>query len=121
MYSKDFRIRHLLAIFFAIGIAEETSALLNMTIPFLSLVYTTCILVVVINFTNLKKYLWPPGLGIVGIFALIYLLFSLIGYWSGFFRDLSSIISIVVWIRCIAYLGEENTDDNDYYDIIENE
>jgi len=113
MYLNDFKIKHLLAIFFAVGIAHELVDLLGFSIPELSLVYSVGLLIVIFNFSSIKRYIWPPGLGIVGIFSLLYFLFLLIGYGAGFFRNLSSVISISVWLKCISCLDKE-IDMNDY-------
>ena len=112
MYLNDFNLRHLLAIFFAIGIAHEANILLGLSFPILSLIYTVGLLLIIFNFTQLKNYVWPPGLGIIGIFSLIYFIFLLIGYGEKFFRDLSSVISILVWFKCISYLSDNNSEED---------
>jgi hypothetical protein len=119
MYSKDFRIRHLLAIFFAIGISQELTTLLNLEINFLTIIYVVSLLIIVFNFSGLKKYIWPPGLGLVGLFSIIYLIFDFIGYKEDFFKKVSSIVSILVWIRCIRYLSEDD-ENNEIIDGNEN-
>lgn len=113
MYSNDYRIKHALAIFFAIGIAEELTTLLNISMPILSLVYLVGLLVLVYNFSRLNngKYIWEPGLGIVGIFALIYLFFYSIGYKADVFEKISSFVSLLVWIKCINYLSNNGEDE----------
>jgi len=120
MYLNDYNIRHLLAIFFAVGISQEITTLLGMELPIISLIYVIGFLLIIFNFVRLKKYIWPPGLGLVGLFSLTYLIFLLIGYGSNFFRSLSSIVSILVWIKCTSYLNNNDDDEDQYYEIIEN-
>ncbi len=113
MYLKDFD-KHLIAIFFGIGIAEEASFLFNVNNPILSLIYTLSLFLIVINYTKLKGYFWPPALGLIGIFALIHLISLIIGYKENSFHIMSSIVSLLVWIRCIKHLGEDQSEnDND--------
>ena len=107
MYLNDSKIKHLLAIFFAIGISHELVVLLRFSIPELSLIYTVGLLILIFNFSSIKRYVWPPGLGIIGIFSLLYFVFLLIGYGAEFFKDLSSVISIAVWLKCISCLNNE--------------
>jgi hypothetical protein len=113
MYLNDSKIKHLLAIFFAIGIAEELSTLLNLQIPMLPLVYVAGLMILIFNFNKLKegKYIWEPGLGLIGIFAIIYLFFFAIDYKEDIFKRISAIVSLLVWIRCISYLSEDKTED----------
>jgi hypothetical protein len=114
MYLNDSKIKHILAIFFAIGIAEELSTLLNLKIPMLSLVYVAGLMVLIFNFNKLKegKYIWEPGLGLIGIFALLYLFFYVIDYKADIFERMSSIVSLLVWTRCIKYLDEDKTEED---------
>jgi hypothetical protein len=114
MYLNDSKIKHLLAIFFGIGIAEELSTLLNLQIPMLSLVYVVGLMVLIFNFNKLKegKYIWEPGLGLIGIFAIIYLFFFAIDYKEDIFKKISAAVSLLVWIRCISYLSEDNKDED---------
>lgn len=114
MYLNDSKIKHALAIFFSIGIAEELSTLLNLQIPMLSLVYVVGLMVLIFNFNKLKedKYIWEPGLGLIGIFALIYLFFFAIDYKADIFKKISAVVSLLVWIRCISYLSEDKTDED---------
>lgn len=123
MYLNDSKIKHLLAIFFGIGIAEELSTLLNLQIPMLSLVYIMGLMVLIFNFNKLKegKYIWEPGLGLIGIFALIYLLFFAIDYKEDIFKKISAAVSLLVWIRCISYLSEDKTDEDQEDPEINNE
>ena len=123
MYLNDSKIKHLLAIFFGIGIAEELSTLLNLQIPMLSLVYIMGLMVLIFNFNKLKegKYIWEPGLGLIGIFALIYLLFFAIDYKEDIFKKISAAVSLLVWIRCISYLSEDKTDEDQKDPEINNE
>ena len=114
MYLNDSKIKHLLAIFFGIGIAEELSTLLNLQIPMLSLVYVVGLMVLIFNFNKLKegKYIWEPGLGLIGIFAIIYLFFFAIDYKEDIFKKISAVVSLLVWIRCISYLSEDKTEED---------
>jgi hypothetical protein len=112
MYLNDSKIKHLLAIFFAIGIAEELSTLLNLGIPMLSLVYVVGLMILIFNYVRLKKYLWDPGLGLIGIFSLIYLFFFVIDYKADIFKRISAAVSLLVWLRCISYLSEDKTDED---------
>ena len=114
MYLNDSKIKHLLAIFFGIGIAEELSTLLNLQIPMLSLVYVVGLMVLIFNFNKLKegKYIWEPGLGLIGIFAIIYLFFFAIDYKGDIFKKISAVVSLLVWIRCISYLSEDKSEDD---------
>ena len=114
MYLNDSKIKHLLAIFFGIGIAEELSTLLNLQIPMLSLVYVGGLMVLIFNFNKLKegKYIWEPGLGLIGIFAIIYLFFFAIDYKGDIFKKISAVVSLLVWIRCISYLSEDKSEDD---------
>ena len=77
MYLNDSNIKHLLAIFFGIGIAEELSILFDVRMPILALTYVVCLFIVIFNFSKLKegKYIWEPGFGLIGIFAILYLIF----------------------------------------------
>jgi len=110
MFSKDSKIKHVLAIFFAIGIANELSVLLNVSMPILSLVYIVGLMLVIFNYTRLKEYFWEPGLGLIGIFALLYLFFYVIDYKADIFERMSSVVSLLVWARCIRYLDEDKSD-----------
>lgn len=123
MYLNDSKIKHLLAIFFGIGIAEELSTLLNLQIPMLSLVYVVGLIVLIFNFNKLKegKYIWEPGLGLIGIFAIIYLFFFAIDYKEDIFKKISAIVSLLVWIRCISYLSEDKTEEDQEDQEINNE
>ena len=114
MYLNDSKIKHLLAIFFGIGIAEELSTLLNLEIPMLSLVYVVGLMVIIFNFNKLKegKYIWEPGLGLIGIFAIIYLFFFVIDYKEDIFKKISAVVSLLVWARCIKYLDEDKTEED---------
>ena len=114
MYLNDSKIKHLLAIFFGIGIAEELSTLLNLQIPMLSLVYVVGLMVLIFNFNKLKegKYIWEPGLGLIGIFAIIYLFFFAIDYKGDIFKKISAVVSLLVWIRCKSYLSEDKSEDD---------
>ena len=115
MYLNDSKIKHILAIFFGIGIAEDLSTLLNLQIPMLSLVYVAGLMVIIFNFNKLKegKYIWEPGLGLIGIFALIYLFFFAIDYKADIFERISAIVSLLVWIRCIKYLDDDKSEDDE--------
>ncbi len=110
MYLNDSKIKHVLAIFFAIGIANELSVLLNVSMPILSLVYIVGLMLVIFNYTRLKEYLWEPGLGLIGIFSLLYLFFYVIDYKADIFERMSSVVSLLVWARCIRYLDEDKSD-----------
>lgn len=123
MYLNDSKIKHLLAIFFGIGIAEELSTLLNLQIPMLSLVYVGGLMVLIFNFNKLKegKYIWEPGLGLIGIFAIIYLFFFAIDYKEDIFKKISAVVSLLVWIRCISYLSEDKTEEDQEDPEINNE
>lgn len=123
MYLNDSKIKHLLAIFFGIGIAEELSTLLNLQIPMLSLVYVVGLMVLIFNFNKLKegKYIWEPGLGLIGIFAIIYLFFFAIDYKENIFKKISAVVSLLVWIRCISYLSEDKTEEDQEDPEINNE
>lgn len=123
MYLNDSKIKHLLAIFFGIGIAEELSTLLNLQIPMLSLVYVVGLMVLIFNFNKLKegKYIWEPGLGLIGIFAIIYLFFFAIDYKEDIFKKISVVVSLLVWIRCISYLSEDKTEEDQEDPEINNE
>ena len=123
MYLNDSKIKHLLAIFFGIGIAEELSTLLNLQIPMLSLVYVVGLMVLIFNFNKLKegKYIWEPGLGLIGIFAIIYLFFFAIDYKEDIFKKISAVVSLLVWIRCISYLTEDKKDEDQEDPEINNE
>lgn len=123
MYLNDSKIKHLLAIFFGIGIAEELSTLLNLQIPMLSLVYVVGLIVLIFNFNKLKegKYIWEPGLGLIGIFAIIYLFFFAIDYKEDIFKKISAVVSLLVWIRCISYLSEDKTEEDQEDQEINNE
>jgi hypothetical protein len=110
MFSKDSKIKHVLAIFFAIGIANELSVLLNVSMPILSLVYIVGLMLVIFNYTRLKEYFWEPGLGLIGIFALLYIFFYVIDYKADIFERMSSVVSLLVWARCIRYLDEDKSD-----------
>jgi len=114
MYLNDSKVKHLLAIFFGIGIAEELSVLLDIPMPTLTLVYIIGLFIVIFNFNKLKegKYIWEPGLGLIGIFAILYLIFLLIGYKAEFFEKLSAGVSLMVWLRSIGYLGEDKSEEN---------
>jgi hypothetical protein len=114
MYLNDSNIKHLLAIFFGIGIAEELSILFDVRMPILALTYVVCLFIVIFNFSKLKegKYIWEPGFGLIGIFAILYLIFLVIGYKAQFFGKLSAGVSLMVWIRSIAYLSEDKTEEN---------
>ena len=115
MYLNDSKIKHILAIFFGIGIAEDLSTLLNLQIPMLSLVYVAGLMVIIFNFNKLKegKYIWEPGLGLIGIIALIYLFFFAIDYKADIFERISAIVSLLVWIRCIKYLDDDKSEDDE--------
>lgn len=123
MYLNDSKIKHLLAIFFGIGIAEELSTLLNLQIPMLSLVYVAGLMILIFNFNKLKdgKYIWEPGLGLIGIFAIIYLFFFAIDYKEDIFKRISAMVSLLVWIRCIRYLSEDKTEEDQEDPEINNE
>jgi hypothetical protein len=114
MYLNDSKVKHLLAIFFGIGIAEELSVLFNIPIPELTLVYIVGFFIIIFNFNKLKedKYIWEPGLGIIGIFAILYLIFLLIGYKAEFFEKLSTGVSLAVWLRSIGYLSEDKPEED---------
>ena len=62
------------------------------------------------------KYIWEPGFGLIGIFAILYLIFLVIEYKSQFFGKLSAGVSLMVWIRSIAYLSEDKTEENNDLD-----
>jgi len=123
MYLNDSKIKHTLAIFFSIGIAEELSTLLNLQIPMLSLVYVVGLMILIFNFNKLKdgKYIWEPGLGLIGIFAIIYLFFFVIDYKADIFKRISAVVSLLVWARCISYLSEDKTDEDQEDPEINNE
>ena len=112
MYLNDSKIKHVLAIFFSIGIANELSVLLNVSMPILSLVYIVGLMLVIFNYTRLKEYFWEPGLGLIGIFALLYLFFYVIDYKADIFERISAVVSLLVWIRCISYLSEDKKDED---------
>jgi hypothetical protein len=113
MRPDDPKINHLLAIFFGVGIAEAISTFMSLGLPILSLVYSIGLIVIIFNFSKLKegKYIWEPGLGLIGIFALLYLLFLMIGYKASFFEKLSASVDFLVWLRCIKYLTEDKDDE----------
>lgn len=115
MYLNDSKIKHILAIFFAIGIAKELSVLLNVSMPILTLIYLMGLMLVILNFNKLKegKYIWEPGLGLIGIFALIYLFFFFIDYKADTFKRISAIVTLLVWIRCIKYLDDDNSENSE--------
>jgi hypothetical protein len=73
---------------------------------------------VIFNFSKLKegKYIWEPGFGLIGIFAILYLIFLGIGYKAQFFGKLSAGVSLMVWIRSIRYLSEDKTEENNDQD-----
>lgn len=122
MYLNDSKIKHILAIFFSIGITIELSVLLNVPMPILTLVYLIGLIVIIFNFNRLKegKYIWEPGLGLIGIFALLYIFFFIIDYKAYLFERISSGVTLLVWIRCIKYLGENKTEyDQDDQEINE--
>jgi hypothetical protein len=85
----------------------------GLKLPILSLVYSIGLIVIIFNFSKLKegKYIWEPGLGLIGIFALLYLLFMVIGYKVSFFEKLSASVDLLVWIKCIRYLTEDKDDE----------
>ena len=118
MYLNDSNIKHLLAIFFGIGIAEELSILFDVRMPILALTSVVCLFIVIFNFSKLKegKYIWEPGFGLIGIFAILYLIFLGIGYKAQFFGKLSAGVSLMVWIRSIRYLSEDKTEENNDQD-----
>lgn len=113
MRPDDLKINHALAIFFGIGIAEAVATFVGLKLPILSLVYSIGLIVIIFNFSKLKegKYIWEPGLGLIGIFALLYLLFMVIGYKVSFFEKLSASVDLLVWIKCIRYLTEDKDDE----------
>jgi hypothetical protein len=80
--------------------------------PILSLVYIVGLMLVIFNYTRLKEYLWEPGLGLIGIFSLLYLFFYVIDYKADIFERMSSVVSLLVWVRCIRYLDENETEDD---------
>ena len=113
MRPDDLKINHALAIFFGIGIAEAVATFVGLKLPILSLVYSIGLIAIIFNFSKMKegKYIWEPGLGLIGIFALLYLLFMMIGYKVSFFEKLSASVDFLVWIRCIKYLSEDKDDE----------
>jgi len=113
MIPDDPKINHILALFFGLGIAESISTIVDIQLPILSIVYSIGLVLIIFNFTRLKegKYIWEPGLGIIGIFALLYFLFLMIGYKEDFFNKLSASINILVWVKCIRYLTEDKDDE----------
>lgn len=115
MRPDDPKINHALAIFFGIGIGEAIATFIGLELPILSLVYSMGLIVIIFNFSKLKegKYIWEPGLGIIGIFALLYLIFLMIGYKVSFFEKLSASVDFLVWARCIKYLSEDKDDSID--------
>ncbi len=115
MRRDDPKINHALAIFFGIGIAESAATFIGLKLPILSLVYSIGLIVIIFNFSKLKegKYIWEPGLGLIGIFALLYLIFLMIDYKVSFFEKLSASIDFLVWARCIKYLSEDKDDSID--------
>ena len=115
MRPDDPKINHALAIFFGIGIGEAIATFIGLELPILSLVYSIGLIVIIFNFSKLKegKYIWEPGLGIIGIFALLYLIFLMIGYKVSFFEKLSASVDFLVWARCIKYLSEDKDDSID--------
>ena len=117
MYLKDSNIKHLLGAFFGLGIGYEASVIMGLQMPIISLIYSIGLFMLIFNFNKLKekKYLWEPALGIIGIFAIIYFFFYLIGFKAWFFERVSSFVSLLVWARCINYLGEDkdNEDQDD--------
>jgi hypothetical protein len=117
MYLKDSNIKHLLGAFFGLGIGYEASVIMGLQMPIISLIYSIGLFILIFNFNKLKekKYLWEPALGIIGIFAIIYFFFYLIGFKAWFFEKVSSFVSLLVWARCINYLGEDkdNEDQDD--------
>lgn len=115
MYSNDSKIKHVLAIFFAIGITNELASLFHISMPIISLLYCIGLIAIIFNYNNLKetKYLWEPALGFIGIFALIYIFFYFINFKADFFKKLSQIITLLVWIKCLKYLDNNQDDDNE--------
>jgi hypothetical protein len=115
MRPDNLKINHTLAIFFGIGIAEAVATFVGLKLSILSLIYSIGLIVIIFNFSKLKegKYIWEPGLGLIGIFALLYLLFMMIGYKVSFFEKLSASVDFLVWIRCIKYLSEDKDDSID--------
>jgi hypothetical protein len=69
-------------------------------------------MLVIFNYTRLKEYLWEPGLGLMGIFSIMYLLFYVIDYKADIFERMSSVVSLLVWARCIRYLDEDKTEED---------
>ncbi|NBU97207.1 MAG: hypothetical protein EBS19_03150, partial [Spirochaetia bacterium] len=60
MYSKDFRRRLFLTIFFAIGSSAEVLAILGQNTGIISLLYIVLIFYIIVNYNNYSdgKYLW---------------------------------------------------------------
>jgi len=112
MYSKDFRIKHILAIFFAIAISHELSILVGILMPFLSIIHSLSLFIILIFYNNLNKHIWNKALGIVGFFSILYIMVLILGYHPKIFRIISSVINILVWIKCIGYLTKNQENHN---------
>jgi prepilin signal peptidase PulO-like enzyme (type II secretory pathway) len=107
MYLKDSEIiKQFLAAFFGIGIACEISAIFNLDLALLSLVYIIGLLIIAFNYNKLKKYIWLPGFGIISIFSFIYIFSYIINYEKEFFEILQSIAVILVWSKSIHHLTQ---------------
>jgi len=116
MYSGDFRIKLFLSVFLSIGTVEEILILTGHNDSIASLPYTILIFYIIINYDKYSegKYLWDAAFPIVGLFSLLELISYLTEFHYGFFRKMDSIVSLMVWLKCIIYL--ENYDSNEIKD-----
>lgn len=117
MYSKEYRIIYTLLIFFSVGTADEVLRLMEYNRGIVSVIYLGMMIYTIFNYGRFTegKYLWDGAFPIIGLFALIKIISVLFNFYTPFFMKADSIVSIMVWLKCVHHLNnyEKNKDQED--------
>ncbi len=117
MYSKDSRIIYTLLFFFSVGTADEFLRLIGYNHDITSILYIGLMIYTFLNYNRYtdEGYLWEGAFPIIGLFSLMEMFANIFNFYSSFFERMDSIVSIVVWIKCVQYLNDykKNKEDKD--------
>jgi len=116
MYSKDFRRRLFLTIFFAIGSSVEVLSIFGQNSGIISFFYIVLIFYIIFNYNNYSegKYLWDLAFPLISLFSIVNLILYFSNFYYKEFRIVDSVVSLLVWIKCIVYLDRYRGEEKKY-------
>lgn len=118
MYLKDYRIIYTLLFFFSVGTADEILSFFGYAHGITSIIYIGLMLYTLFNYMRFTEdgYLWEGAFPIIGLFALVQFFCSLFNLYPDAFSKIDSLVSVVVWVKCVNYLDiyKKNKEDESF-------